>query len=109
VKEVREGTEREAASFEVKVTFLGDMRSVVGRREVRVVLGRGARLEDLLQALIREHGEGLRHRIFNPRGELLRHTVVFIDGRDARERGGLEAVLEGEEIDILIMPIFEGG
>jgi len=106
---VPEVTDHQAATFEVKVSFLGDMRSIVGRRDVRLVLSKGAILADLLTSLITEYGEALRNRIFNAQGELLRHTIVFINGRDARERGGLQAVLDGEDIDILILPIFEGG
>jgi len=106
VAEVRDD---KASTVQVKVSFLGDMRSIVGQREVFLVLQGGVTLAELLGKLVARYGDGFRRRIFNERGELLRHVVVFINGRDARERGGLEAVLDGEDIDILLLPVFEGG
>jgi molybdopterin converting factor small subunit len=42
--------------------------------------------------------------IFNERGELNRHLNVYVDGTDARERGGLEGPLsDAREIRIVAM------
>jgi molybdopterin converting factor small subunit len=42
--------------------------------------------------------------IFNERGELNRHLNVYVDGIDARERGGLDGPLaDAQEIRIVAM------
>jgi molybdopterin converting factor small subunit len=46
--------------------------------------------------------------IFNERGELNRHLNVYVDGTDARERGGLEGSLAGAQ-EIRIVAMVSGG
>jgi molybdopterin converting factor small subunit len=46
--------------------------------------------------------------LFNERGELNRHLNVYVDGTDVRERGGLEAPLEGAR-EIRIVAMVSGG
>jgi molybdopterin synthase sulfur carrier subunit len=46
--------------------------------------------------------------IFNERGELGRHLNVYIDGTDHRERGGLDASLEGAR-EIRVVAMVSGG
>ena len=58
-------------------------------------------------------GEALRalpvaDLLFNERGELNRHLNVYVDGTDVRERGGLEAPLEGAR-EIRIVAMVSGG
>lgn len=98
-----------APTFEVKVSFLGDLRSVAARREMRVVLSTGATLAELLGGLVEECGEAFRSQTLDAQGQLLRHIIIFINGRDAKERGGMQTVLQGEDIDILMLPVFDGG
>jgi molybdopterin converting factor small subunit len=58
-------------------------------------------------------GEALRalpvaDLLFNERGEWSRHLNVFIDGRDARERGGPGCPLAGAR-EVLIIAMLSGG
>jgi molybdopterin synthase sulfur carrier subunit len=46
--------------------------------------------------------------LFNERGELVRHLNVYVDGTDARERGGLDVTLAGAH-DIRIVAMVSGG
>jgi len=46
--------------------------------------------------------------LFNERGELHQHLNVYVDGIDARERGGLDAPLEGAH-EIRIVAMVSGG
>jgi hypothetical protein len=46
--------------------------------------------------------------LFNERGELNRHLNVYVDGTDARDRGGLEAALEGAR-EIRVVAMVSGG
>ena len=58
-------------------------------------------------------GEALRalpvaDLLFNERGEWSRHLNVFVDGRDARERGGPACPLAGAR-EVLIIAMLAGG
>jgi molybdopterin converting factor small subunit len=58
-------------------------------------------------------GEALRalpvaDLLFNERGELGRHLNVYVDGTDARERGGLDGTLAGAR-EIRIVAMVSGG
>jgi molybdopterin converting factor small subunit len=46
--------------------------------------------------------------LFNERGELNRHLNVYVDGTDARERGGLDSPLAGAR-EIRIVAMVSGG
>jgi sulfur-carrier protein len=46
--------------------------------------------------------------LFNERGELQQHLNVYVDGTDARERGGLTAQLAGTR-EIRIVAMVSGG
>ncbi|MGH3036997.1 MAG: MoaD/ThiS family protein [Gaiellaceae bacterium] len=47
-------------------------------------------------------------RVLDERGELRPLVNVYVDGRDARERGGLNAALEGNETVRLVGAIAGG-
>ena len=58
-------------------------------------------------------GEALRalpvaDLLFNARGELSRHLNVYVDGEDARERGGLECPMTGVR-EVRIVGMISGG
>ena len=46
--------------------------------------------------------------LFNERGELNRHLNVYVDGTDARERGGLDGPLAGAR-EIRVVAMISGG
>jgi hypothetical protein len=46
--------------------------------------------------------------LFNARGELSRHLNVYVDGTDARERGGLECPMTGVR-EVRIVGMISGG
>ena len=46
--------------------------------------------------------------LFNERGEWSRYLNVFVDGRDAREQGGLACPLAGAR-EVLVVAMLAGG
>lgn len=46
--------------------------------------------------------------LFNERGELNRHLNVYVDGTDARERGGLDCPVAGAR-EIRVVAMVSGG
>lgn len=61
--------------------------------------------ETLADAL---HGLPVADLLFNQRGELNRYLNVYVDGTDARERGGLACPLAGAR-EVRIVAMLSGG
>ncbi len=93
----------------VKVNFLGEIRSVVKRRDVEVALEDGSTVNDLLDVLSRQLGDGFNRQVFAADGALFPHVSIFINGSDAKNLSGLETRLTGGEVDVLILPTYGGG
>jgi molybdopterin converting factor small subunit len=70
-----------------------------GRRQFHI------EAETLGEAL---HALPVADLIFNERGEWSRHLNVYVDGTDARERGGDACPLAGAR-EVVIVPMVSGG
>lgn len=97
------------ACVTTRITFMGDIRKLAGRREMEVTLAEGSSLSDLLGYLCESLGEAFAKRLFDRDGSLYRHVIVSVNGTDFRQLGGLQTSLAGGEIDILILPVWDGG
>ncbi len=94
----------------IKVRFMGDLRSVVGQPHTTVRLQRGSTVGDLLASLCHQHGEPFRCRVVSGQGKLHHTILIFLNGENIKEIGGLAARLEGDsEVEIIMLPMFEGG
>ncbi len=97
------------SDISVKVSFMGEIRSLARRRALEVALPQGTTLDELLGHLCETLGEAFAKRLFDGDGRLYPHVVVFVDGKDFRELEGLRTRLMRGEVDILILPIWDGG
>lgn len=97
---------------EVKVTFVGLIQRLVGRREEAVLLPQETTLGGLLEDLAARYGQELEERLLE-NGELAAHATVLINGYNALTRGGLAAKLsDGSEshVEIVVLgPPLMGG
>ncbi len=104
--------EKRGPVAELRVTFVGLVQRLVGRREETIALPQEASLADLLQALIGRYGEELEQALLEE-GELADHVTVLINGYNAVPRGGLMAKLsDGSQshIEIVLLgPPLMGG
>ena len=95
-----------------KVIFGGLVRRAAGTSEMLLALPAGATLGTLLRELGSRLGPEFEEYLLVD-GELAPHAVVMIDGRYARELGGLEASLAGEgpgQVEIVLLgPPLMGG
>ncbi len=66
------------------------------------------RLGDLLLLLSKRYGPGFRAWVFEDDGQLSHHSIVLVNGRDARDLSGLNTPLTSEDI-IAIFPPVAGG
>lgn len=97
---------------EVKVTFVGLIQRLVGRREEAILLPQGTNLAGLLQELAARYGHELEERLLENE-ELAPHATVLINGRNALTQGGLAARLgDGSQthVEIVVLgPPLMGG
>jgi molybdopterin converting factor small subunit len=96
-------------SVKVRVSFMGDLVALTGQRTLEATLPRGSTVEELLVSLSRTFGDGYMTRVFSAPGRL-RHTIlVFVDGKNVRQRGGLSLKLGDSEVEVVMLPMFGGG
>lgn len=99
----------EINTVNVKVKFMGDLRTIVGMRETTTDLPMGSTVKDLLTSLSSSYGERFTSRVLNKLGNLEHYVIVFLDGQNIKELKGLETTLGEGEVEILMLPMFEGG
>ncbi len=97
---------------EVKITFVGLIQRLVGRREEAVLVAEETTLGDLIEKLVASYGQELGERLLE-NGDLAAHATVLINGRNAMTQGGLQAKLsDGSEsqVEIVVLgPPLMGG
>ena len=97
------------ATLSVRVAFMGELPSLVGRRNLQASLPQGATVADLLEFLSATYGDAFTCRVFCSSG-ILHHTMlIFVDGENIKERGGLAAKLGDSEVEVIMLPMFGGG
>ena len=99
----------EPQTIAVRVKFMGDLPALVGRRNLVVTLPEGSTVGDLLGSLTTTYGDPFRHRVFSGPATLHHYMVVFVDGRNMKEVGGFSAKLENSDVEVAMLPMFEGG
>jgi molybdopterin converting factor small subunit len=94
------------------VIFAGLVRRVVGTSEIRLALPSGSTLGDLLRELSARLGPEFEDYVLAD-GDVAPHALIMIDGRYARELGGIHAPLgdrEDSEVEIVLLgPPLMGG
>ncbi len=97
---------------EVKITFVGLIQRIVGRRDEALQLPKETTLGGLLRILTDRYGRDLEERLLE-NGDLAPHATVLINGRNAISLGALQAKLsDGSEshVEIVVLgPPLMGG
>ena len=88
---------------------MGDLRAIVGKQETTANVPQGSTVKDLLASLSDSYGERFRSRVLNPMGNLEHYVLVFLNGTNIREMSGLETILREGELELMMLPMFEGG
>jgi hypothetical protein len=99
-----------ADEIAVRIRFMGDLRAVVGP-EVKWFLPEGTSVGILLKLLAERYGDPFAKWLFTGSGELHHSIVVFVNGQNIHDIGGLTAGLrdQGDQVEIIMLPMFEGG
>ena len=93
----------------VKVLLMGELRLLAGQRELSLELPEGGTLSDLAGELSAICGKALTDRVLTPRGEFHPHLLIAINGEEVRHVGNGEALISNAEVELMILPIIEGG
>jgi len=97
-------------TVDIRVSYIGNLRHQIGCRHDDLQFRSPVRVADVIEEIVGRHGEELRDWFYNQYGWLDPRCMVFVDGEDARERGGLDASLAGiDTIEIAIALPQAGG
>ncbi len=99
----------EPNTLTVKVKFMGSLRPLVGRPETTTTLPQGSTVKDLLTSLSKCYGKAFSSQIFNPVGNLEHYVLVFLNGKNIKELEGMKTILGEGEVELMMLPMFEGG
>ena len=99
----------EVSTRTVKVKFMGDLPALIGKRELVVTLPEASTVDDLLASLSKSYGDPFTLRVFSDPGKLHHYMVVFLDGQNIEDLGGLAARLGKSQVEVVMLPMFEGG
>ncbi|MBI2816375.1 MAG: MoaD/ThiS family protein [Acidobacteria bacterium] len=88
---------------------MGDLPALIGQRFLVLHMPEGSTVGDLLAQLSSDYGDAFTHRVFSRPGALHHYILIFVGGRNAKELGGLAALLGNNEVEVVMLPMFEGG
>ena len=94
---------------DVKVKFLGDLPSILGKRTVQVSVPLDATVADLLDSLSATFGDVFRDSVFSAPGKLRHTMLIFVGDENMNNCGGLAAKLGDNAIEVVMLPMFGGG
>ena len=102
---------QQANTVRVRVRFMGDLRAVVESRDLSMSLPQGSSVGDLLGALAGRYGDPFAKWIFTESGELHHYILIFVNGENIQDTGGVSTGLAGQEdqVEVIMLPMFEGG
>ena len=97
------------STVDVSVKFMGDLPAVVGCRNMQITMQEGLTIADLLASLSETYGEAFSSRVYGGPDKLQHTILVFIDGEDIKESGGMNALLGKGQVELVMLPMFGGG
>ena len=101
--------ETTASTIAVRVRFMGDLPALIGQREIVVTLPEGSTVADLMSNLSTTYGEAFTARVFSSPTKLHHYVLLFVDGQNVKQRGGLATKLSNSAAEIVMLPMFGGG
>ena len=99
----------EEPTIDVQVRFMGDLPSVVGRRDMTVTLPRDNTVGDLMASLSESFGTAFTQRVFSGPDKLEHTIIIFVNGENIDGQGGFAARLGTGNVEVVMLPMFGGG
>ena len=97
------------ATRDVSVRFMGDLPSVLGKRDIQVTMPLEATVGDLLESLSVTLGDVFRNNVFSAPGKLRHTMLIFVGEENIKNSGGLAVKLGENTIEVIMLPMFGGG
>ena len=96
-------------SLNVKVVFKGELQRWAGRRELDIKLPAASTIGALAEKLFSLCGETFARRVLTREGAFQPHTAVFVNGVQIGRLEGSKTVLTGGKVELMLLPMYEGG
>lgn len=97
------------STITVKAVLMGELKRWAGQRDVEVTLQRGSTVQMLVKRLADICGPDFSRRALTKEMSLQPHVAVFVDGMHIGELNGTQTVLHTGQIELMMLPSFEGG
>jgi molybdopterin converting factor small subunit len=97
------------SKLDVRIKFMGDLPAVIGQRSLELELPAGNTVGDLFALLSERYGEAFTSRVFSRPAKLHHYMLVFVDGENIKDSGGLDAKLGNSQVDVVMLSMFVGG
>jgi len=92
----------------VTVLFFTVLRELTGRKRMRVELGEGSTLQDLLFKLADDFGEKFRNYVFDEKGNTRLNLQYLINGKSHTNLRGLRTELREGDVVAIVPPVGGG-
>jgi MoaD family protein len=89
----------------ITVTFYGALAKITGEKTTTV---QAQTLQDLINALTAKYGGQLKSRLYGNNGNLARFVNIYVNGKDVRFLGGINATF-ADEAAVSFIPAVGGG
>ena len=93
----------------VKVIFMGEIQRWAGRRDLDLELPAGSMIGALAEKLYSLCGETFAQRALTRDGAFQPHVAVFVNGVQIGRLDGSKTVLTGGKVELMLLPMYEGG
>lgn len=88
----------------IKVHFLFNLRSIVGKKEVPLRLENSVTIRDLMELLIGQYGKKLEEVLKRNDGKINPSITILVNGRNIDFIKGFETILSDGDIVSIIPP-----
>ena len=99
----------ERTNLNVKIVFMGELQRWAGRKEIDLELPAGSRIGELAEKLFSLCGEIFAQRALTRDGAFQPHVAVFVNGFQIGRLEGSKTVLTGGKVELMLLPMYEGG
>lgn len=93
----------------VRVVLLGELKRLAGRRQADLRLPARSTIRTLARELGSVCDPAFAERVLTRDGDLQSHVAVFLNGAQIPQGRDGEPELVDGEVELMLMPMFEGG
>lgn len=93
----------------VKVRLMGELAGLFRPKELELALPAATTVGEFLRRLRDPYGEAFGKKVFNAAGGLTNGVVIFVNGEDINSMAGLDTALPEGTVELIMLPVFEGG